>query len=296
MKSIRVISAELSSKPIAYYPRFAALLVFAILAFKAQAFEIYDATLYTNKPSLTPHGIRTITVVYGHKTYDQNKSSDALPPHENIEKLAKKLARTEKMVVLDYEHWPTQGYRHIPMLMSNNRKKYQTLLDWYKRAAPDVKFGYFGLVPVSNYVSSLSAPDSRRFQEWSEDNEAMREIAAEIDVAFVDSYTYDDSHANWLKSLDAHLTQLRKIYSGEIYLFLWPQYFDHAPTPPPLRLRYIPADIWRSQLEAARQRVNGVVIWGGWDLPAGKPQTWVDDAPWWKATLKFLEESRSGSE
>src|SRR5690606_15256315 len=129
---------------------------FTACSFSTHAFDIYDSTLYKNKPSLSVYGVKPITVIYGHKTYENNKSTNELPSRSTIDKIAKKLAATDKMVVLDYEHWPTQGYRHIPLLMTNNRQKYKTLIDWYKTSAPQVKFGYFGVVPVSNYISSLS--------------------------------------------------------------------------------------------------------------------------------------------
>lgn len=254
----------------------------------ADVFPVRDATLYQGKPDLSRVGFVPIEVVYGHKTYQPGADQNELPNRADIERLALKLAKREKLVVLDFEKWPVQGYWDEPDRMEANRKRYLTLLRWFKSAAPNVRFGYFGVLPVTNFEGSIANAAERKHKAWLDENARMFALAAETDVVFLDAYTYRNDRVQWKQSLQLHLRELRKIYTGEVYVFLWPQFFDHAPTPEDLRLKPIPEDFWRFQLQSAQEMVEGVVVWGGWNFEENQPLPWDTAAPWWIVTQEFL--------
>jgi hypothetical protein len=253
-----------------------------------RSFTIYDATLYSGKPTLSKYGIDAIDVIYDGNVYSKGGNTDALPTQTQIDNSLKHLTTKDALVVLDFEGWHIQGHSSDPDLMKSNGEKYYRLLQMYKKSNPNRKYGFFGVLPPGNFTASLASVDSRQFEHWQDDNLRLLPLAESIDAAFPEAYTYTSSKDDWLNSLQMHLLQLRKIYSGPVYVFIWPQYFDHAPATEDLRLKYIPAGFWRFQLEQLSQLVDGAIIWGGWDFEKRNPSNWNENAEWWQETKAFL--------
>lgn len=253
-------------------------------------FVVYDGTKYRNKPDLASHGIRPIRVLYNNQFWNKGESTDNLPSKRRVEDIAQDLAEAGEWVVIDIEVWPVQGYNRRPWIMEQNIEKYMTVFRWIKDVDPSLTVGYFGRVPItSNYKGSIMDPASAEYAKWQSDNDRMKPLAALVDVAFPSAYTYSDDRVQWKKSLLAKIRETRRIFDGHIFVFLWPQYFDHAPAPKQIRLQYMPADFWRFQLETAKQYADGIVIWGGWDFGEWRPQQWDDEAPWWQVTKTFMD-------
>jgi hypothetical protein len=116
----------------------------------------------------------------------------------------------------------------------------------------------------------------------------VKPIAQLVDISFPSVYTYSADRMVWLKSLHAQVAEARRLFDGPVYVFLWPQYFDHEPADADLRLQYIDGDFWRFQLDEVKKVADGVVIWGGWDFSKGRPAIWVPTAPWWESTKAFV--------
>lgn len=262
------------------------------ISYGDKSFVIFDATLYSKKPNLYQHGIKPITVLYGQDFWKKNENNEYLPSDDKLKSLAKKHNIKSRYIVLDVEHWHVQGHPNRPWIMEENSRKYISLFKKFKAYTPGSRVGYFGsILPISNYEKSISPTDSKLHNQWLSENKRMAPLASLIDVAYPAAYTYSTDKALWEESLLAHLAELKKYFKGEVYIFIWPQYFDHAPAPEDIRLKYIPADYWRFQLETIKKHADGIVIWGGWDFDSWQPQTWNNEAEWWQETLSFLKET-----
>ncbi|MCW9014366.1 MAG: hypothetical protein OQL06_11330 [Gammaproteobacteria bacterium] len=238
-------------------------------------------------------GINKITVLYGSRFWDKGESRDDIPTTQRLKKLARKYDGKSRMIVLDIEHWKVQGHPLRPWIINDSIDKYIKTFNIFKTHTKLSKVGYFGgIFPISNYKASIASKESSEYRTWKKDNRKISELAKIVDVAFPSVYTYSDDIKQWEKSFLAKIEQLKTLYTGEIYVFLWPQYFDHSPAPEHLQLKFIPADFWYHQLEFAQKHVNGVVIWGGWDFDKWKPMEWDNNAAWWIETKAFMKDNK----
>jgi len=253
-------------------------------------FRVFDGTQYINRPDMRKYGIENITILYGFNFWKKNENQDFIPNTKRLIKLARKYDGKSKMIVLDIEHWTVQGHPLRPWIINNSIDKYIKTFNIFKAHAKISKIGYFGgIFPISNYKASIANKESTEYRTWEKDNSKMAGLAKIVDVAFPSVYTYSDDIKLWEKSFLAKVEQLRTKYTGEIFVFLWPQYFDHEPTPEHLQLKFIPADFWYHQLEFAQKHVDGVVIWGGWNFKKWKPRVWDKTAEWWLETKNFIK-------
>ncbi len=262
---------------------------------QAKEFIVYDATQYEHKPDLRRYGIMPMPVLYDQWAYNDRSAKykkENLPDRAMLAARVKKEARSSGVIVLDFESWPVMGYSNMPWVMSRSAEKYVNVLRWVKSDVPKIKVGFFGIVPPSDYLATIAEPSSRRYQQWIRDNNLVKAIANEIDIAFPSVYTYSADRSLWKRSLRAQVSEARRLFGGAVYVFIWPQYFDHAPADPELWLKYMDGEFWRFQLDEVRAVADGVVVWGGWDFERNRPAKWDPNAAWWQETKRFSESNK----
>jgi len=263
----------------------------------AKEFEIFDGTQYSDKPNMAKYGIKPITILYESWIWKNNENRDVPPSAKRVKQLADTYDGKTDYIVIDIENWKVQGHPYRPWVIKNSISKYVQTFDTFKRYFHKSKLGYFGaILPVSNYTASIADHNNKIYKQWVNSNNNMKQLADIVDVAFPSIYTYDKDPKIWDKSFKNKITELRRIYSGKIYAFIWPQYFDHEPAPKYLNLHFIPGEFWKHQLEAAYNTVDGVIIWGGWDFNKRKRLSWDNNAEWFISTKKFIAEKRIISE
>lgn len=241
-------------------------------------FVVFDATLYRHKPDLSRYGLRPISMVCMSMIWQPNKHGAPLPDRALVCRAALQAANATGIAVLDIEHWPLAG---DPAVVGESIKKYETLIRWFKEAAPSVKVGYYGVAPIRNYWDSLLPNDSPKYSAWQESNDRVASIARLADVLFPSVYTFFDDEDGWLRYAVQQIQEARRYGGGKpVYIFLWQQY--HASNKA-LAGTYLPRQYWRLQLETARKYADGAVIWGDYY------DTWDETAPWWLETKSFLE-------
>ena len=268
-------------------------LTIALLGFTAQsvrAFELFDATLYKAKPSLVATGLRPITVIYAGQIWGPDESRKELPKHSRVINRIVKIPPEQRLVVLDFEHWPLQGYRYRPWIYSQSISRLIDTFDMFKAYRPSLRFGYFAQIPVCHFKRAILPPGHPDHVIWQNDVRRVKPLAAKVDVIFPSAYTYNDSREDWKKFISVSIAEAKQIYQGEIYPFIWPQFYNRRPTPENLQAQYIDPDFWKFQLETLFTLVDGVVIWGGWDFKNKQAARWDESAPWWRITKKFLVE------
>jgi len=246
-------------------------------------FVVFDATLYSNKPDFSAHGIQPITIAYAGKFGpDWYKNADRLPDLQAVQAVAREAQQKGHLVVLDIEHWPLKG---SPDLVRNSLTKYMTVLEQFREASPGVAVGYYGTTPSPDYWRAIKDTSSQERRSWMEENDQARSLAAAVDVLFPSLYTFYPDQAGWKKYAIAQIEEARRYGKGKpVYVFLWPQYHESNLI---LGGRYLPADYWLLELETARKYADGIVIWGGWGND-NRPAKWDDSAPWWNKTKEFM--------
>ena len=259
---------------------FTVLTAFAQIPPGPKPFVVFDAMDYLHKPDSSVYGIRPITLIYQERFGpDWYKQADGpLPDLQSVQAVAREAQQKGHFVVLDIEHWPLTG---SPESVPDNLKKYMTVLEWFRAAAPGLPVGYYGVPPIHVYGPALRDKSDPSYQAWMAENDQIRSLAGAVDVLFPSLYTFDAVQADWRKYAIAQIAEARRYGNGKpVYVFLWPQYHESA-TPTSLVHTYLPEDYWLLQLQTARDYADGIVLWG-----AGE---WVKDAPWWKVTIEFMK-------
>lgn len=241
-------------------------------------FVVFDATSYHQKPDLSRYGLRPVFMVAPAMIWPSDRHGDPLPDRGLVRRAALQAAKSNGIAVLDIEHWSLTG---DPSVVQASIKKYETLIQWFKMAAPSVTVGYYGVAPTRNYWAAFQPKDSPKYIAWQAVNDREAPIARLGDILLPSVYTFYEDREGWVQYAIQQIQEARR-YGGNkpVYVFLWQQY--HASNQK-LAGTYLPPEFWRLQLETARKYADGVVIWGEYD------DTWNETAPWWLETKSFLE-------
>ena len=240
-------------------------------------FVVYDATSYRHKPDLARYGLKPVSLVCMSAIWPAGKHSDPLPDKTLVRSAALRVANSTGTAVLDIEHWPLTG---DPAAVEESITKYETLIRWFKKDAPSVKVGYYGVAPMRNYWDAILPAGSPKYSAWQKANDGLASIARLADILFPSLYTFYGDQEGWSKYAVQQIREARR-YGGEkpVYVFLWQQYHGSNKK---LAGTYLAPDFWRLQLETALKYADGVVIWGEYD------ETWNEAAPWWIETKSFM--------
>lgn len=264
-----------------------AIVFFTFLAFghQAESYEILHSMRFAHQPELDHLGIKPVRIVYADQIWIGKKGMDSVPNISALKHLTnpflKHSLQSNRIVVLDVEHWPLRR----PADAKENLPKYLALFQAFKRLAPDTQFGYYGTVPIVDFVRS-SNPGSTGFRQWQIENSRLTELASSVDIFFPSLYARRDNVRSWLEYARSHVNAAKAYHpSKPVFLFLMPQFHPIAKEPSE---KLIPGDFWRTQLEFSYEYADGVVLWGGKDFSTGKPLEWNENAAWWQETKAFL--------
>lgn len=266
-------------------------MAFSLFMFSAQSargacVQIYDATLYTNKPALEKFGIRPIVVANTLHWWRSGESTDNLPSTNAPENWARTFSKgtsaaDDTPVVIDLEHWPTSGSAAD---VNRSISRMQELVSRLRASGLRAPLGFYGLLPNRDYWRAIATPDSSRYQSWQQENDMTAQIGNFVNIIFPSLYTFYDDQAHWKVYASANLREARRLAGGKpVYAFLWPQFHDSNKN---LKNQFLSPDFWKLELETTAQYADGIIIWGGWN---SRPMNWDDNAPWWITTKKFLE-------
>lgn len=253
-----------------------------------KSFLFFDQMGYSEKPDLTASGLKPITLIDIHSLWKKNESKDT--PNENIVRLmARRASQFGELACIDIEHWPLRDIEHNKI--QKNIQKLQRIADLMHETSPELRLGYYSLLPIRDFWIPVK-DEPKNLSKWHEDNKRLVPLSRHVDVIFPSLYTFNQDHDAWIKYATANLNQAT-IYNKQIYVFLWPQYTSSNPE---LHGKFIPPDIWRSQLELCFHLADGVVIWSP-IRTKDNTQTiipkWNTDWPWWIETQEFIRKKRN---
>jgi hypothetical protein len=235
--------------------------------------------LFKQKPDLTRYGLSPISMVYEGTIWQRGHSDAVLPDRDLVRSTAVEASKSGGIAVLDIERWPLSGDATV---VEESIRRYETVIRWFKEAAPSVKVGYYGTAPVRNYWDAIEPSDSPKYVAWQKLNDVVASIARLEDILFPSVYTFYEDQDGWSKYAVQQIQEARRIGKGKpVYVFLWQEYEVPKEKAPGT---YIPPKYWHMELEIASKYADGIVIWGGWS------ETWDETAPWWRETKSFLQQ------
>jgi hypothetical protein len=247
---------------------------------------IYDATGYTHKNVENEKFFLPVKILYQHISLFQNK--EYVIDVDYLRNAAKKLPVSSVPYILDVEIWDIHMSDDVEA--NANIDKYILIIDTMKKERPDLKFGYYGVLPNRDYWSPVSN-DSKKIAEWNRINNRLQRLSEHVDVVCPSLYTFYNNPEGWKKYALENIKQAKK-YGKPVYPFIWPQYHGGGNVQP--TGTFIDASFWLMQLSLIYQESDGAVIWGGWNQNGEtyEPMEWDETASWWQITKKFIAENQ----
>jgi hypothetical protein len=233
---------------------------------------LFDCLLFTGKPSTADLKLKPLTTIYQQTLIPPDHS---MPTQAAISKALAAYATSTETLCLDVETFGP-GYTDAASA-AITVANYLELLRMCRVACPTVKFGFYGLLPIRDYWSTMPTSAPTNLALWHQRNDYLLPLAAKVDVLFPSLYTFYADPVGWLFYANANVAEGRRIAKGKpIYPFIWPYYHNAAPVE--IRNTLIPPDYWRTQLDMLAVIADGAVLWGGFQIP------WDPAAPWFQVT------------
>jgi len=167
------------------------------------------------------------------------------------------------------------------------------VFDAHHDTIPGIQIGCFGIMPVQP-IGANTAADLKTL------NTRAAPIAAAADYIAPDLYLTTDNWPTRYGGVQAatptreanfrlyaeNVAAYAKQYNKPVYVFICPQYINDA-----LAFPFIDGAYWKTILETCYQLLDGVILWGGYDLvnqipPKSVP--WDEQAAWWQQTKDFI--------
>jgi hypothetical protein len=241
---------------------------------------IFDTTKYLNKSKSNEAFFPPMTILYENKLLPHG--SDFIDT-EYLRGLALSLPKSSIPYILDIESWKC-GKDVDDLTASTSIDKYILVIDTMKKVRPDLKFGYFGIIPVKAPIVETMLSE-RSMQEWKYALARMDRLILHVDIICPEGYTYFNNQEAWTRYMNLIIKEA-KTYGKPIYPFLWPEFMSSTP----LKGKFIPSDFWRYQLDFVYKKCDGVIIWGGRDFTVSPTvsREWNESAAWWIETKNFI--------
>jgi len=202
--------------------------------------------------------------IYGHDQFTLE------PTKELVQQFAEQ--HSERLpVIIDLEHWPLPA----------QQDKYIEVVDWWREARPDLRIGYYSMVPSGNYWAAIIATtgDISQMKVWAQANAQLarkrdflgrfthRGLADVVDfvcpslyMAYIGLDQYNNNHSQlWFDAYaPATIIEARK-YQKQIYPFICPRV--HPGNQAGDANKYIGDDLLREQIKWCIENTDGCIVW-----------------------------------
>ena len=250
-----------------------------------QNLKLYDATSYKSKKLKNEKIFPKMNLIYQRKLW---KDWDNIISRETIdllkiEETAKSLKFSEIPYIIDIEHWNV--HTMDKKIANENIDKYIEVIKLFKKIRPDLKFGFYGVLPNRDYWSPISN-DPKKINEWNIINNRLKRLAKYVDVVCPSLYTFYNNIEDWNIYARENINRAKE-YNKPIYGFIWPQFHRSNKI---IGGDYLNDEFWSNQLNVLKD-IDAIVIWGGWDSSKkGKDRNliWNEEKNWWKITKEFI--------
>ncbi|WP_143588121.1 hypothetical protein [Tersicoccus phoenicis] len=220
-------------------------------------FRLFDNTYYRDS-DLSACRTSTSYTVYESRVMaltgqTSAKQELALPDRAAYQSMLRRAVDRGGPVILDFETLYLKGARHVAERRYDKLKRFLT---WTRQVFPNRIVGVYGVLGNTD-------PAHR---------DLAKALAPLQDAFFPTLYTTRSSFTAWRAHLDSVRAEAQRVDPAKrIYPFIWPQF--HAAASPTKAL--LPRAMWRSEVEAVAQTMDGAVVWSG-ARNAGS-STWARD-------------------
>lgn len=270
-----------------------AVVLFLAMSFPALAregFLLLDDIGQSGKPSTETLGFTPVRAIPTSALWPRD--GDLTEPNfAAIKRGVSKHPNALGIACLDIEHWSTSTTDSLEL--KSNIDKLVSVVDFVHNEFPDLKVGYYGMIPVRNY-NDVRRNDLPALKTWQKQNDRLRPLGEAVDIVFPSIYAFNHNAEEWKNYAIHNLLEARK-YGKPVIAFLWPQVHQSSLFS---KLEFVNYEFWTLQLETVYEYADGIIIWTPW----GEMRTPFDPlADWWKATQDFvfrhkLNASNEGSE
>ncbi|MDD2368188.1 MAG: hypothetical protein PHQ90_02725 [Sulfuricurvum sp.] len=245
---------------------------------------VFDGTSYTNKNSSNETYFIPIPMLYEARVLPWGPNVDINTSFLTI--YAKTLPASSIPYVLDLESWNFGDSTESTDVTLAKVAKYITVVDAMKAARPDLKFGYFGLLPQLSLLESSFNSDytykSFVLDRMNSRYETTKELANHVDVLFPELYTYwpeSQSYA-FTSRVSTGIGTYAAKYNKPVIPFLWPAYMYVSGVSGGT---YLSDSYWALEFAATwqNQQTSGVAIWS-------QIQPWDETMHWWQNVKTYI--------
>lgn len=246
---------------------------------------IFDATLYTGKPSNPLPGLHPLSVVYASELWE-TADRTRVPHQHKVELIAKRCSG--KLTCVDVEHWPT-GRAWVVLSkeqVTANLEKMSRLMGHFHKTNPALRVGYYDLLEGlgGNMKAQLSVieEDDRRVLApiASGSGHYMLEgLANKVDILMPSFYVRyeNDVKSNQIRC-NKRLFRLRPFHK-QTYPFIWMQFHDASKW----KGQWLPPDLLGALLSICKNQADGCILWSG-------SSPWTDVPPdLWQIVQNFVD-------
>jgi hypothetical protein len=256
---------------------------------------VFDATGYANKNSSNEKYFIPIPMLYEAKVLPWGANVDINVTF--LEKFAKTLPASAVPYALDLETWNFGYIDESSASINSKLAKYITVIDTLRTSRPDLKFGYFGLLPQLSILTPYFKDDNVTYMPsiiagMDTRYEATKELANHVDVLFPELYTYwpESNSIAYTSRVSTGISIYGIKYKKPIIPFIWPAYSTGVSDIP--GGQYLSNTYWALEFSTLWQNsnVNGIAIWGGKDYtqPSYPTQTWDENLYWWQYVKQYI--------
>lgn len=247
---------------------------------------IFDASSYTSKNASNERFFVPMTVLYESQVLPYGP--DAAIDTAFLTKYAKMLPNTSVPYVLDLETWNFGTSTETYDVLREKVEKYIIVVDAFKNARPDLRFGYFGLLPqVSLLESSFNADYTYKsfvLERMDLRYENTKDLADHVDILFPEMYTYwpeSQSYA-FTSRVNTGIDVYAQKYNKPVIPFIWPAYMAASGY---TEGTFLSDTYWKLEFDKIYNDTNihASAIWG-------QKITWDETKYWWQYVKSIIAE------
>lgn len=233
-------------------------------------------------PMVTRTGVSNGVVLWPDQT--------TIPPAAWFDAMASSVQAPRNIILFDHEAWAYASQTDRQATAA----KYVTVYQEIKARKPQWRIGWY-MDPVrKDYYRAVQLHGAQEYKAWqSESNDLGAIMAPFTDVYFPSLYfffTRDTQSAHvdnagvYVEENIREVKRIRRVYGraeSPIYPYVWWRKHDET--------RDLDADAWETIINTTLDKADGLVLWGGWQMP------WDEAAPWWVSIkARLMDKRRSG--
>jgi hypothetical protein len=247
---------------------------------------VFDGTSYTDKNSSNEAYFIPISLLYEGRMLPWGPDADINTTF--LTKYAKSLSASSVPYVIDIESWNFGNSLETHDVTLAKVAKYITVIDAMKTARPDLKFGYFGLLPQLSLLEGTYTDDTNTtyqqkiLDRMNDRYDVTKELANHVDVIFPELYTYwtEPNSYGYTSKVSTGISIYAAKYNKPVIPFVWPAYM---PITGVTSGEYLSDTYWRLEFLTLWQNVHadGIAIWS-------QTQTWDETRVWWQIIKPYI--------